>query len=229
MVKQHRHLRQIWPGSDHTRTRSGPDLVLPHLWCKTLELIDPVGQSGKRGHYQKGAHHCFLYHHGNVSDALDSLSQSHLIRQDPVDAVLPQHLQEEQNKKHRRQISAKRSRPVGGPLRLLQRDSTTWLASAEWAPSLSMLSVWTKPQAVQFTSETEPVQSRANPHFIPYWTITWNRLCLFLHTTVFQPPRLPFLGIFCLSYIFIEIKASLKIQINVFPCYIWIIFTFPEL
>ena len=64
----------------------------PHLWCKALELTDPIGQSGERGHHQKGAHYFFLYHHGNVSNALDGLSQSHLISQDPIDTVLPQHL-----------------------------------------------------------------------------------------------------------------------------------------
>ena len=63
-----------------------------YLWCEALELVDPVGQSGQRGHHQEGAHHFLLYHHGDVSDALDGFPQSHLVSQDPIDAVLPQHL-----------------------------------------------------------------------------------------------------------------------------------------
>lgn len=63
-----------------------------YVWCEALEFIDPVGQSGERGHHQEGAHHFLFYHHGNVSDALDGLSQSHLISQDSIDAILPQHL-----------------------------------------------------------------------------------------------------------------------------------------
>ena len=63
-----------------------------YLWCEALKFIDPVWHSGERGHHQEGAQHFLFYHHGDVSNALDGLSQSHLISQDPVDAVLPQHL-----------------------------------------------------------------------------------------------------------------------------------------
>lgn len=66
--------------------------MFSYLRRETLELVDPVGQSGERGHHQKGAHHFLFYHHGNVSNALDGFSQSHLISQDPIDAILPQHL-----------------------------------------------------------------------------------------------------------------------------------------
>lgn len=63
-----------------------------YLRCEALEFADPVGQRGERGHHQEGAHHFLLDHHGDVSDALDGLSQPHLISQDPIDAILPQHL-----------------------------------------------------------------------------------------------------------------------------------------
>lgn len=63
-----------------------------YLWCEALEFTDPIGQSREGGHNQEGAHYFLFYHHGNVSNALDGLSQSHLISQDPIDAILPQHL-----------------------------------------------------------------------------------------------------------------------------------------
>lgn len=63
-----------------------------YVRCEAFEFVDPVGQSGERGHHQEGAHYFLFYHHGDVSDALDGLSQSHLISQDSIDAVLPQHL-----------------------------------------------------------------------------------------------------------------------------------------
>lgn len=64
-----------------------------YLWSEALELIDPVGQSGQGGHHQEGSQHLSLQHHGHMGNALDGLPQTHLICQDPIDTILPQHLE----------------------------------------------------------------------------------------------------------------------------------------
>lgn len=63
-----------------------------HLRCEPLELTDPVGKGGQGGHDQEGAHDFPFHHHSNVGDALDGLSQSHLISQNSIDTIFPQHL-----------------------------------------------------------------------------------------------------------------------------------------
>lgn len=99
MVQQYRHLEQTCdPVQSAEEQPTPPEFSVGsenssrYLWCKTLEFTDPVGQSGEGGHHQERTQHFLFYHHGDVSDALNGLAQSHLISQDPVDAILPQHL-----------------------------------------------------------------------------------------------------------------------------------------
>ena len=63
-----------------------------HIRSEPLELGDPVGDGGERDHHQEWPINLPVQHHGHVPNALDGFPQAHLIRQDPVNAILPQHL-----------------------------------------------------------------------------------------------------------------------------------------
>ena len=66
-----------------------------HRGSKFLELGHPVGHGRERGGHEEGALHAHLNEVGYDCNALDGLTQTHLVCKDAVDAILVEHLREE--------------------------------------------------------------------------------------------------------------------------------------
>lgn len=64
--------------------------VEAYSWSEFLELGHPVGDSGERHANEEGARNPQIHQMRHKSYALDGLSQTHFISQDPINAILKQ-------------------------------------------------------------------------------------------------------------------------------------------
>ena len=66
-----------------------------YCWSEAFEFCNPVRHSGEGGRHQEGTFDSLLYQVGNEGDALQGLSQAHLISEDTVHTIFVQGLQNE--------------------------------------------------------------------------------------------------------------------------------------
>lgn len=70
-----------------------PSYPIPsYRWSEALEFCNPVRHSGERGGHQEGTFDPLLNQVGNEGDALQGLSQAHLISKDTIHTIFIQGL-----------------------------------------------------------------------------------------------------------------------------------------